>query len=304
MRGESEPLGTLAPPFINGYEEWMGEYPEVDLERAQELMEEAGYGDGFQITLHCSNDRYVNDEGICQAVVGMLGRIGIQTTLESRSLSIHFPGDLQPRDRLLPARLGRADLRQPVHLRLPLSLPHRHAGHVQLHPPLRRGTRRDDRGDRRRGRPRRPQREDRRGLGARAGGVYYIPIHVQTLARAMSDRFDIEVHPGERLLGQGRGDQPATDPERAPRPGRSRRRSRSHDRLHPQTARPVGPRSPDRGLRLLLDVPLHRRPHQQHDGPGGDARAARGTPASSASTSPSRSSSPASSPAPPPATSA
>jgi peptide/nickel transport system substrate-binding protein len=92
MRGESIPLGTIAPPFINGYEEWMGEYPAVDVDAAKALMAEAGYPDGFQVTLHCPNDRYVNDEGICQAAVGMLGRIGINATLESRSLSIHFPG--------------------------------------------------------------------------------------------------------------------------------------------------------------------------------------------------------------------
>jgi peptide/nickel transport system substrate-binding protein len=92
MRGESIPLGTIAPPFINGYEEWMGAYPAVDVDAAKALLAEAGYPDGFQVTLHCPNDRYVNDEGICQAAVGMLGRIGINATLESRSLSIHFPG--------------------------------------------------------------------------------------------------------------------------------------------------------------------------------------------------------------------
>jgi peptide/nickel transport system substrate-binding protein len=92
MRGESIPLGTIAPPFINGYTEEMGLYPAVDLDEAQALMEQAGYGDGFQVTMHCPNDRYVNDEAICQAVVGMLGRIGIDVALESRSLSLHFPG--------------------------------------------------------------------------------------------------------------------------------------------------------------------------------------------------------------------
>jgi peptide/nickel transport system substrate-binding protein len=42
--------------------------------RAKALLKEAGYENGFQITMHCPNDRYVNDEGICQAVVGMLGQ--------------------------------------------------------------------------------------------------------------------------------------------------------------------------------------------------------------------------------------
>jgi peptide/nickel transport system substrate-binding protein len=41
--------------------------------------------------MHCPNDRYVNDEGICQAVVGMMGQIGIKVNLVSQSKTIHFP---------------------------------------------------------------------------------------------------------------------------------------------------------------------------------------------------------------------
>ena len=54
-------------------------------------MAEAGYGAGFQVTLNCPNDRYVNDEGICQAVVGMMGQISIKVNLVSQSKTLHFP---------------------------------------------------------------------------------------------------------------------------------------------------------------------------------------------------------------------
>ncbi|RDB44321.1 ABC transporter substrate-binding protein [Halomonas sp. DQ26W] len=90
MRGNSEPAGMIAPPFVNGYSEEMDEVLPADLDRAQELMAEAGYGYGFRVTLQCPNDRYVNDEQICQAVVSMLARIGITVDLVAQTRSLHF----------------------------------------------------------------------------------------------------------------------------------------------------------------------------------------------------------------------
>jgi peptide/nickel transport system substrate-binding protein len=54
-------------------------------------MAEAGYGDGFSITLNCPNDRYINDEAICQAAVGMLGQIGVKVNLDAKPKAQHFP---------------------------------------------------------------------------------------------------------------------------------------------------------------------------------------------------------------------
>ncbi|MCE8021878.1 ABC transporter substrate-binding protein [Halomonas sp. MCCC 1A11036] len=90
MRGNSEPAGMIAPPFVNGYSEALDEVLPADLDRAQALMEEAGYGDGFRVTLNCPNDRYVNDEQICQAVVSMLARIGITVDLVAQTRSVFF----------------------------------------------------------------------------------------------------------------------------------------------------------------------------------------------------------------------
>ncbi|PMR77371.1 ABC transporter substrate-binding protein [Billgrantia endophytica] len=90
MRGNSEPAGMIAPPFVNGYTEEMDVVLPADLDRAQELMAEAGYEDGFRVTLQCPNDRYVNDEQICQAVVSMLARIGITVDLAAQTRSIFF----------------------------------------------------------------------------------------------------------------------------------------------------------------------------------------------------------------------
>ncbi|MGL4324327.1 MAG: ABC transporter substrate-binding protein, partial [Beijerinckiaceae bacterium] len=90
MRGQSVPAGAIVPPFVNGYTKDIDAYPKVDVAKAKALLAEAGYPNGFSITLHCPNDRYINDEAICQAAVGMLGQIGIKINLVSQSKSIHF----------------------------------------------------------------------------------------------------------------------------------------------------------------------------------------------------------------------
>ncbi len=91
MRGQSEPAGMIAPPFVNGWTAEMDAESSTDIEGAKALMEEAGYADGFSIRLDCPNDRYVNDEGICQAAVGMLGQIGVTVNLDAKPKAQHFP---------------------------------------------------------------------------------------------------------------------------------------------------------------------------------------------------------------------
>ena len=91
MRGQSVPTGTIAPPGVNGWTPEMNKYPAVDQAKAKALLKEAGWEAGFSVSFHCPNDRYINDEAICQAVVGMLGQIGIKANLVAQSKSIHFP---------------------------------------------------------------------------------------------------------------------------------------------------------------------------------------------------------------------
>ncbi|ADO42833.1 ABC transporter substrate-binding protein [Ketogulonicigenium vulgare] len=91
MRGQSVPTGIVVPPFVNGWTEELDAYPATDVARARELMAEAGYPDGFTVTLDTPNNRYVNDEAISQALVNFLGQIGIQVTLASRPVAQHSP---------------------------------------------------------------------------------------------------------------------------------------------------------------------------------------------------------------------
>lgn len=91
MRGQSQPAGVIMPPFVNGWTKRLDAYPDPDIASAKALMAEAGYGGGFSVRLDCPNDRYVNDEAICQAAVGMLAQIGIEARLEARPRAQHFP---------------------------------------------------------------------------------------------------------------------------------------------------------------------------------------------------------------------
>lgn len=91
MRGQSIPAGVIMPPFVNGWTEALDQYPDYDVEAAKALMAEAGYADGFSIRLDCPNDRYINDEAICQAAVGMMAQIGITVNLDAKPKAQHFP---------------------------------------------------------------------------------------------------------------------------------------------------------------------------------------------------------------------
>ncbi len=91
MRGQSQPTGVIMPPFVNGWTKELDAYPQADINKAKSLLADAGYPDGFGLTLNCPNDRYINDEAICQAVVGMLGRVGIKVTLDAKPKAQHFP---------------------------------------------------------------------------------------------------------------------------------------------------------------------------------------------------------------------
>jgi len=90
MRVLSIPAGIVVAPGVNGNTPDIDVPAKADPERAKKLLAEAGYPDGFAVTLSCPNDRYVNDEAICQAATGMFGQIGVKARLDARPKSIHF----------------------------------------------------------------------------------------------------------------------------------------------------------------------------------------------------------------------
>ncbi len=91
MRGLSIPANLMVAPGVNGYTPEADKRAPVDVEAAKKLLAEAGYPDGFEFTLDCPNNRYVNDEEICQALVSMWSKIGLKPKLNAMAFSNYIP---------------------------------------------------------------------------------------------------------------------------------------------------------------------------------------------------------------------
>ncbi|WP_420414674.1 ABC transporter substrate-binding protein [Roseibium sp.] len=89
MRELSSPTALMISPLLFSKSDQFERHP-YDIEAAKKLMSEAGYPDGFSVVLDCPNDRYVNDEAICQAVAAMLARIGVKVDLNAMPKALYF----------------------------------------------------------------------------------------------------------------------------------------------------------------------------------------------------------------------
>jgi len=91
MRGAVIPSGAMITPGVGGWDERMRARLPYDPEAAKKLLAEAGYPQGFELTMHCSNDRYVNDSRVCQAVAANLARVGVKVSLQTETKGTYFP---------------------------------------------------------------------------------------------------------------------------------------------------------------------------------------------------------------------
>ena len=91
MRGGAYITAFLIGPGVTGFDEKINVRFPFDLDEARALLAEAGYPDGFEISLDCFNDRVVNDEEICQAVTVMLAKVGIKVTFNSMPKAKYIP---------------------------------------------------------------------------------------------------------------------------------------------------------------------------------------------------------------------
>ncbi len=89
MRGLSQPAALMVAPGVNGHTPELDQPLKPDPDKAKQLLADAGYDKGFEVPLHCPNNRYVNDEEICQAVVSMWARMGIKAKLIAQPFSLH-----------------------------------------------------------------------------------------------------------------------------------------------------------------------------------------------------------------------
>ena len=90
MEGEAVAAGQLLADGMFGTTKNLKVEP-YDAAGAKKLLSEAGYPDGFGVTIHTPNNRYVNDAKIAQAVAQMLTRVGIATRVEAMPSATYFP---------------------------------------------------------------------------------------------------------------------------------------------------------------------------------------------------------------------
>ena len=91
MRGLSTPTAVPTPnPKGEGIPDTFDKRYAYDVNAAKALMADAGYPKGFGFTLHCPNDRYVNDEKICVALAAMWARIGLDVKVETMPKAQYF----------------------------------------------------------------------------------------------------------------------------------------------------------------------------------------------------------------------
>ena len=90
MRGLSVPAALMVAPGVNGHDPQLDTPAKVDLDAAKKLLAEAGYPDGFELRLNCPNNRYVNDEEVCQNIVSMWARIGVKATLAAENFASYI----------------------------------------------------------------------------------------------------------------------------------------------------------------------------------------------------------------------
>lgn len=81
MRGLSRNTGALVAPAIPGFSKAQEVRAPFDVEGAKKKLAEAGYPNGFPLTLVCASDGYVSEEAICQAAASMWAKIGVKVSL-------------------------------------------------------------------------------------------------------------------------------------------------------------------------------------------------------------------------------
>lgn len=89
MEGLAVPTANLVPSPMFGHNPLL-KPDKYDPEGAKKLLAEAGYPNGFGMTLFAPNNRYVNDDQIAQAVASMLTRVGIQTKVETMPMGVYL----------------------------------------------------------------------------------------------------------------------------------------------------------------------------------------------------------------------
>jgi peptide/nickel transport system substrate-binding protein len=111
MEGAAVTAANLLPPNFEGTSQRL-KPTRFDPDQARRLLAEAGYPDGFQISLHATNDRYPGDAKVAQALGQMWTRIGIETRVEATPRAIFFPEAAKQAYSVMYAGYGSSELSQ------------------------------------------------------------------------------------------------------------------------------------------------------------------------------------------------
>ena len=91
MGGVAIAAGELLPPGMFGaHAAGQMKPPSFNVDRAKKLLADAGYPNGFGITLGTPNDRYINDAQVAQAVAQMWARIGVKVEVDAMTSATFF----------------------------------------------------------------------------------------------------------------------------------------------------------------------------------------------------------------------
>jgi peptide/nickel transport system substrate-binding protein len=89
MEKKAVPAAQLLPDFFYGTSKKL-KPPKYDPEGAKKLLAEAGYPNGFTMTIHGPNNRYINDDKVAQAIAQFYSRAGIEAKVETMPSSVYF----------------------------------------------------------------------------------------------------------------------------------------------------------------------------------------------------------------------
>jgi len=87
LRGQAEPTNSMWTRYVNGYSADLDKRPALDQEGAKRLLADAGYPNGFKVTLDCPTGTY---DRVCTALAAMLARIGIELQVQLQPPPVVF----------------------------------------------------------------------------------------------------------------------------------------------------------------------------------------------------------------------
>jgi len=92
LRGLGVPTAVMFAPQVDGYPKDLDKPQKgADAARAKKLLAEAGYPNGFEVTLDCPNNRYIADEKICVAAAAMWAKIGMTVKVNAMPRAVWGP---------------------------------------------------------------------------------------------------------------------------------------------------------------------------------------------------------------------